>query len=172
MEVRPQHNKHVTAMFYHILQVFVCNRTYCDGNLKPTQLLNVQMPGVCLTVVWVNVTFSIFYILLHENKVVNSFLLSKVTWTSLLIIILFTFLLLPFSYADSMESLMKSLALQHMPTNMQNIDRKKAGTAYRLITCYFCMKYHSILISSCIVLFFFSFFFSSPQAKHRQICVS
>lgn len=29
-------------------------------------------------------------------------------------------------YADSMESLMKSLALQHMPTNMQNIDRKKA----------------------------------------------
>ncbi|XP_068709634.1 DNA replication complex GINS protein SLD5-like [Montipora capricornis] len=29
-------------------------------------------------------------------------------------------------YADNMEGLMKSLALQHMPANMQNIDRKKA----------------------------------------------
>mgnify|MGYP006891530241 CR=1 FL=1 len=26
-----------------------------------------------------------------------------------------------------MEGLLKSLALQHMPANMQNIDRKKAG---------------------------------------------
>ena len=26
-----------------------------------------------------------------------------------------------------MEGLFKSLALQHMPTNMQNIDRKKSG---------------------------------------------
>ena len=30
-------------------------------------------------------------------------------------------------YADNMEGLFKSLALQHMPTNMQNIDRKKSG---------------------------------------------
>lgn len=30
------------------------------------------------------------------------------------------------AYADNMESLFKSLALQHMPANMQNIDRKKA----------------------------------------------
>lgn len=29
-------------------------------------------------------------------------------------------------YADNMEGLFKSLALQHMPTNMQNIDRKKS----------------------------------------------
>lgn len=29
-------------------------------------------------------------------------------------------------YADGMEGLFKSLALQHMPANMQNIDRKKA----------------------------------------------
>lgn len=29
-------------------------------------------------------------------------------------------------YADNMEGLLKSLALQHMPANMQNIDRKKA----------------------------------------------
>ena len=39
-----------------------------------------------------------------------------------------------FSYADNMEGLMKSLALQHMPANMQNIDRKKAGTVY-LVAC-------------------------------------
>ena len=30
-------------------------------------------------------------------------------------------------YADNMEDLLKSLALKHMPANMQDIDRKKSG---------------------------------------------
>ena len=30
-------------------------------------------------------------------------------------------------YADNMDTLMTSLALQHMPPNLKNVDRKKAG---------------------------------------------
>lgn len=32
-----------------------------------------------------------------------------------------------FRFADNMEGLFKTLCLQHMPPNMQNIDRKKSG---------------------------------------------
>ena len=53
-----------------------------------------------------------------------------------------------FRYADNMEDLLKSLALKHMPGNMQAIDRKKAGKAVSHHTVQH-KKYQSLITFTC-----------------------
>ena len=44
-------------------------------------------------------------------------------------------------YADNMESHLQSLVLQHMPSNLQKLDRSKAGKDGTRISTYISVEY-------------------------------